>query len=64
MNDNVIDPQDRERIQDFIETPSAAFTAQAEVDNEKNAANLRDQIEQTIIAGVSDPDIEIISCTR
>ena len=60
MNENVIDPQDRERIQDFIETLRRT-TAQAEVDNEKNAANLRDQIEQTIIAGVSDPDIEVNS---
>ena len=60
MDENVIDTQDRERVQQFIETLRRT-TAQAEVDNQKNAANLRDQIEQTIIAGVSDPDVEINS---
>ena len=60
MRKNVVDPQDRERISDYIETLRRTVN-RAEIDNEKNAANLRDQIEQTIIAGVSDPDIEVNS---
>lgn len=60
MNENVVDTEDRARIQEFIETLRRTAD-QAKVDNEKNAANLRDQIEQTIIAGVSDPDIEVNS---
>lgn len=60
MRKNVVDPQDRARISDYIETLRRTVN-RAEIDNEKNAANLRDQIEQTIIAGVSDPDIEVNS---
>ena len=60
MRNNVVDPQDRQRISDYIETLRRTVN-RAEVDNQKNAANLRDQIEQTIIAGISDPDIEINS---
>ena len=60
MNDNVVDPENRERITEFIETLRRT-TEQATVDIERNAANLRDQIEQTIIAGVSDPDTKVNS---
>ena len=58
MTDNVVDPKDRERISAYIETLRQT-TEQAKIDNQKNADNLLDQIEQTIIAGVSDPDTKI-----